>query len=120
MRSDLRALYWRYQRHSQEMPNPAAAAIAIRTHAVGGSFSISSTSTTLQYAAVPQCIPERGQVGIDLGAFGRPCEQFGQRLRQGDVAADQRLDDLAELRRVGSGHQHPTAAVAALGRQPGV
>src|SRR5690348_3692688 len=119
-RSDLRALYWRYQRHSQEMPNPSAAAIAMRAHAVGGSLSISSTSITLRSRTVPQRIAQRCQVGIDLGALRRPCKQLGERLRHGHLAADERLDDLAKFRRMRRRYQHPAAAVAPLCGQPRV
>src|SRR5690349_14774317 len=100
MRSDLRALYWRYQRHSHETPNPTPAAAAIRTHAVGGSFSISSTSTILRYVSVPQGVPERSQLGVDLDALRRSGKQFCQRFRYRDRAADQRLDDLTEFGRM--------------------
>src|SRR6185312_1790820 len=119
-RSDLRARYWRYQRHSQEMPNPSAAAIAMRAHAVGGSLAMSSTSTTLRSRTVPQRTLQRCQLGIDLGALRRPCKQLGERLRHGHLAADQRLDDLAEFRRMRRRYQQPAAAVAALSRQPRV
>src|SRR6185312_742188 len=117
IRSDLRALYCRYHRHSHETPNPSPAAAAIRTHAVGGSFSISSTSTTLRYPAIPQCVAERRQIGVDLGALRWPGEQFCQRFRYRDLPADQRLDGLTKFGRVSGRDQHPSAALAALRRQ---
>src|SRR6185437_301008 len=118
IRSDLRALYWRYQRHSHETPNPSPAAAAIRTHAVGGSFSISSTSTALRYPSVAQRVPERSQLGVDLGALRRSGKQFCQRFRYRDLPADQRVDDLTEFGRMSGGHQHPAARVATLRGEP--
>src|SRR5579863_6536244 len=118
IRNDLRWLYCRYQRHSHETPNPSPAAAAMRTQAVGGSFSISSTSTTLRHPAIPQRVAERCQVGVDLGTLGRSGKQFCQRFRHGDVAADQRRDDLAELGRMGGGDQHPAACSAAFRGKP--
>ncbi len=81
--------------------------------------SISSTSTPPIPVRAPAhrgALPDRRRSPCTVR---RSREQLAQASRGTAISApDQRLDDLAELRRMRGRHQHPAAAVAALRGQP--
>src|SRR5215469_16145915 len=107
----LRARYWRYQRHAQNSRKPSAAAATITIQAAGGNLLSSSTSLLPQHRA--QC----RKCGVDLNILRRAGEQARQGFGYRHLAADQRLDDLAELGGVRGRHEHPAPLAAARGRK---
>src|SRR5215469_6303368 len=111
--SALRARYCRYQRQAQKSRKPSAAAATISSQTIGGSLCSSSTSSLPQ-----QHLAQRSERCVDLNILRRPREQARQRLRYRDLAPDERLDDLAELRGVCGRHEHPASLAPPCWRQP--
>src|SRR4029077_18104736 len=113
LRSALRALYLRYQRHNSDSPKPNATAPATSTQTIGGNWLSSSTSVPLFKKRA-----QRAQVRVDFNTLRRPREQFRERLRHRHRSPDERLADPAELGRVRRRHQPPPPLTAGLRRQP--
>src|SRR5215831_18649746 len=111
--SALRARYCRNQRQAQKSRKPSAAAATISSQAIGGSLCSSSTSPLPQ-----QRLAQRSERCVELNILRGAREQARQRLWHRDLAADQRLDDLAELGGVCGRHEHPASRAPPCWRQP--